>query len=582
MAWTYEAPLRDMRFVIESVLAAPHSWRTTEGFSDLDMATVEAILDSAAQFCREVLLPLNSVGDAQGCRLDDSGRVRTPDGFREAYQAFVKAGWPGLSCAPQWGGQGLPMLIDAAIREMLSACNHAWTMYPDLLHGAYESLLGHADETLKQRYLPRIASGEWLAAMALTEPQAGSDLGLIRTLAQPQPDGSFEVSGNKIFISGGDHDLTDNIVHLVLCRLPGSAPGTRGLSLVLVPTVLPDTSRNSVYCDGIEHKMGIHGSATCAIRYERARGWLVGEAGRGLNAMFLMMNSARLHVGLQGLGHQEMASQNAVRYARERVQGSVSRSAPLATSPIVEHPAMRHALLRLQAMTQAQRVIAYRAALAIDDSHHHPDASKRAASAALAGLLTPVVKAFLTHQGFQAASAALQVFGGYGYVREYGIEQTLRDSRIAMIYEGTNEIQAIDLLQRKILGDGGATLAAWHAQAGEDARACETAGLVDFAAALRHAIADTRNALEAIMAAQPEDPPCVLRVADDFLFGFSHALLAWAFAVSALAAQQQPDDEFARVKLDKMRYGLNWILPQASVHWERVVDGVQGLTLPAA
>ncbi len=582
MTWTYEAPIRDMRFVIESVLEAPRSWQAVADFSQLDMATVEAIFESAAQFCREVLLPLNAVGDAQGCRLDESGRVRTPDGFREAYQAFVQAGWPGLSCSPQWGGQGLPILIDAAIREMLSACNHAWTMYPDLLHGAYESVLGHADEALKQRYLSRIASGESLAAMALTEPQAGSDLGLIRTRAEPQPDGSLAVSGNKIFISGGDHDLTDNIVHLVLCRLPGSAPGTRGLSLVLVPTVLPDGARNSVFCDGVEHKMGIHGSATCAIRYESACGWLVGEAGRGLNAMFLMMNSARLHVGLQGLGHQEMASQNALRYARDRLQGSASRAMPATSTAIVDHPAMRHILLRLQAMTQAQRVIAYRAALAIDESHHHPDAVHRSAAAALAGLLTPVVKAFLTHQGFQAASAALQVFGGYGYVREYGIEQTLRDSRIAMIYEGTNEIQAIDLLQRKILGDGAVALSAWHVQASDDARACEAAGLADFAAALRHAIADTRNALEAIMAAQPDDPTCVPRVADDFLFGFSHAMMAWAFAVSALAATRQPDGEFVRGKLDKMRYGLNWVLPQASVHWERVVDGVQGLTLPAA
>ncbi|MDE2121528.1 MAG: acyl-CoA dehydrogenase family protein, partial [Betaproteobacteria bacterium] len=312
MAWAYEAPLRDMRFVLEHVLDAPASWAACPAHSELDLDTACAVLEQGARFASERLQPLNRPGDLEGCRLDGDGGVRTPQGFRAAYQAFVEAGWPALAADPRWGGQGLPLLLDGLLREMLDACNHAWNMYPDLLHGAVQTLAAHGSDELRQRYLPRLVSGEWLAAMALTEPQAGSDLGLVRTRAEPQADGSLRVSGGKIFISGGEHDLSDNIVHLVLCRLPGSAPGTRGLSLALVPRRLPDGSRNAMRCEGLEHKMGIKASATCVMHYDEAVGWLVGEPGRGLAAMFVMMNSARLHVALQGLGHAEMAAQNAL------------------------------------------------------------------------------------------------------------------------------------------------------------------------------------------------------------------------------------------------------------------------------
>jgi hypothetical protein len=392
----------------------------------------------------------------------------------------------------------------------------------------------------------------------------------------------LRVSGQKIFISGGEHDLTDNIVHLVLCRLPDAPPGTKGISLALVPKLLPDGTRNAMHCDGIEHKMGIHGSATCAMRYEGATGWLIGQPNRGLAAMFLMMNSARLHVGLQGLGHQEMATQNALRYALERLQGRAA-VAGTAADPIAVHPAMRHTLLRLQALTEGQRVIAYRAALALDEAAHHPQAERRQAASALAALMTPVIKAFCTHQGFQAASAALQVFGGYGYVREYGIEQTLRDARIAMVYEGTNEIQAIDLLQRKVLADGGAALQAWLAEARAEAQACEAAGLPDIAAALRSECDAAQAAVasvQAAVAASPEDREGPLRAADDFLMGLSHTLLAWAFAASARAAVGHPDSGWAQAKLQRMRYGVQWVLPQAAVHWTRV-QAVGSLILPA-
>jgi alkylation response protein AidB-like acyl-CoA dehydrogenase len=570
MSYYYQAPLRDMRFVMERVLDAPAAWRDCAAYADLDADTAAAVLEEAARFASEVLQPINASGDKQGCVLSDAG-VQTPTGYRAAYTAFVQGGWPALPCSPDWGGQGLPLLVDAALREMLSACNHAWNMYPDLLHGAYETIKAHASDELKARYLAGVASGEILAAMALTEPQAGSDLGQLSTKAQPQPDGSLRITGSKIFISGADHDLTPQIVHLVLCRLPEAPPGTKGISLALVPKWLPCGTRNAWAVDSIEHKLGIHGSATCALRYEGATGWLVGEPNRGLAAMFLMMNSARLHVGLQGLGHQEMATQNAVRYALERVQMK---------APIAQHPAMRHTLLRLQALAEAQRVIAYRAALALDVAAHHADAATRTQAAQLGALLTPVVKALLTHHGFHSASAALQVWGGYGYVHEYGIEQTLRDARIAMIYEGTNEIQAIDLLQRKVLADGGAALTLLLAELDAEATRCAAEpDLRDFADALHTQCNAARDATASLLQAPGDDRSRALRVADDYLFGLSHTLLAWAFAASARAARQDSDAAWAQAKTERMRYGVQWLLPAATAHWQRVA--APALVLPA-
>ncbi len=561
MPYTYTAPLREMRFVIERVLNAPAFWARCEAWSDLDADTASAVLEEAAKFASEVVQPINASGDAQGCRLVN-GSVHTPDNFPAAYQAFVQGGWPALPCSPQWGGQGLPMLVDAALREMLSACNHGWNMYPDLLHGAYETLKAHGCDELKARYLADIVSGRTLAAMALTEPQAGSDLGVLSTKAQPQADGSLRVSGSKIFISGADHDLTEQVVHLVLCRLPESAPGTKGITLALVPKWLPDGARNSWSVTGIEHKMGIHGSATCAVSYDGATGWIVGQANRGLAAMFLMMNSARLHVGLQGLGHQEMATQNALRHAAERVQMKQA---------IQHHPAMRQLLLRLQVLTEAQRVLAYRTALALDVAAAHLDAAERESAQKLAGLLTPIVKAWLSHQGFATASQALQVFGGYGYTRETGVEQTLRDSRIAMVYEGTNEIQAIDLLQRKVLADGGAALALLWADLEAEAVRCTAADdLKDFAEALRGQVAQSRSATAAVQAQAATDAEAPLRVADDYLMGTAHLMLAWALAASARAALDEPDRRWAQDKTERLRHGLRALLPDASPHWQRV------------
>jgi alkylation response protein AidB-like acyl-CoA dehydrogenase len=565
-AYGYEAPLREMRFVIEDVLAAPRQWAAIPSFADLDAETAAEVLIQAGRFAAEVLQPLNAVGDRQGCRIED-GRVKTPDGFAAAWRGFVEGGWPALACDPAWGGQGLPQLLNAALFEMLVAANHAWTMVPGLLHGAYETLEAHASDELKARYLPRLVSGEWLAAMALTEPQAGSDLGLMRTKAEPRPDGTLAVSGHKIFISGGDHDLGANVVHLVLCRLHdparGETPaGSKGLSLVLVPSVLPDGRRNALGADGLEHKMGIHGSATCAMRYEGATGWLVGEPHRGLAAMFVMMNAARLHVALQGLGHAEMATQNARRYAAERVQFGAS---------IDRHPAMRRNLLDSQAMVEGLRVLMYRAAMRLDEAAQHPDAARRTAAAAEASLLTPVLKAFGTAQGFARASAALQVLGGYGYIADYGIEQTLRDARIAMIYEGTNEIQAIDLLQRKVLGREAAAFEALLLDLEREADA-----------PLAGQVAAARAALAAVRARAAADSEAALRVADDFLAGVAYLLLAWAWQEIAHAARRASDGAAQRsvagaVGRDWLAeretvaaHGQAWLLPQASVHWQRV------------
>jgi len=567
MAYTYTAPLADMRFVLEHVLEAPRSWLRCPAFAEIDADTAAAVLEEAARFATEVLQPTNATGDLEGCTLDAQGQVRTPRGYREAYRAFVEGGWPALPCDPAWGGQGLPLVVDAALREMLSACNHGWNMYPDLLHGAYETIKAHGSAELKARYLTGVATGECLAAMALTEPGAGSDLGALRTKAEPRADGSVAVTGSKIFISGADHDLTDNIVHLVLARLPDAPQGTKGISLVLVPKLLPfaqgQGSRNAWVVEGLEKKMGIKGSATCAVRYEGATGWLLGEPNRGLAAMFLMMNSARLHVGLQGLGHQEMATQNALRYAFEREQFR---------APIARQPAMRHLLHRAQALTEGQRVITYRAALAIDEAHHHPDEDRRAAAGALAALLTPVVKAFCTHHGFHGAAAAQQVFGGYGYVHDYGIEQTVRDARIAMVYEGTNEIQAIDLLQRKVLADGGRALEALLAECEAEVARGEAgaASLAAFATTLRAQVDAARQATAAISAAARADAEAPLRAADDYLFGLAHLLLAWAFAASARAASTLPASPFTQAKLQRMQYGVDHVLPQAAVHWQRV------------
>ncbi|HVN45582.1 MAG TPA: acyl-CoA dehydrogenase family protein [Steroidobacteraceae bacterium] len=578
--WTYRAPLRDMQFVIFELLPVAADWSRTGAFAQLDAGTVMEILHGAARFASERLLPLNASGDAQGCHFE-AGSVRTPAGFAAAYREFCEAGWPALACDPEAGGQGLPQLVNAALYEMLNAANHAWTMYPGLAHGAYECLRAFASEPLKREYLGRIVDGTWLATMCLTEPQAGSDLSKVATRAEAQHDGSYLITGSKIFISGGEQDLTPNIVHMLLARLPDSPPGTRGLSLFLVPKLecaAGGFRRNAVYCDAIEKKLGIRGSATCLMRFEGARGWLIGEPHRGLAAMFVMMNAARLHVGLQGLGHGEAAFQNALRYALERVQGA---------RPIAEHAAVRRTLLTLRAFTEGQRALAYWCAHLLDVAQAHPDAGERARAADLAALLTPVVKSFLTENGYGCASAALQVWGGYGYLREYGIEQCLRDSRIALIYEGTNEIQSLDLLTRKVLGEGGnARLDALLQLLLAEASAAKDVGLVPFAETLATLLAQLRQATRALRTDASEDPELPQRVAGDYtrLLGLLMLGGLWARA-ARLAARHDRTDPFYRSKADTAQFYFDYLLPEASWRLRLIESGrrpLPHLSAPAA
>lgn len=571
--WHYEPPLRDIRFVTEELLDLPAQWAALPAYAELDVDTARQVIEEAGKFAAEVLAPLNASGDLEGCTLRD-GAVTTPRGYREAYQAFVAAGWPALACDPSVGGQGLPHAINAVLHEMLNSANHAWNMYPGLLHGAYECLMAHATPELKERYLGKIVSGEWLSTMCLTEAHAGSDLGLLTTRAEPQPDGSYRVRGTKIFISGGEHDLSDNIIHLVLARIHDAPSGTKGISLFLCPKILPGGERNSLRCDGIEKKMGIKGSATCVMSFDGATGWLVGEPHRGLAAMFAMMNAARLHVGLQGVGHAESAYQNALRYALERTQMRAPQRpadrAGEAADPIVLHPAMRHNLLRQRALLEGGRLLAYETSHLLDVAEQHPDASVRSTAHGEASLLTPIVKAFLTDNGFAGAQAAQQVFGGHGYVHDFGAEQCVRDSRISRIYEGTNEIQAIDLLVRKVVPDGGARLAALIVRL--DAELPEGALSVPARQALSQWQAVTRQIVQ--QAATDSELP--YRVADDYLRLAGLTLLAqgWARA-DAVAARS--DSDFHRAKRETARYYVDFVLPETGLCLARIGAGQNSL-----
>ena len=510
------AALDDITFILNDVLQAPAQWQALPAFADTDADLALQVLDEASKFVASEIAPLHRVGDELGCSFN-AGQVTVPPGFKAAYQAFWQAGWPSLSCAVEDGGQGLPAVLEGVLFEMLAGANHGWTMAPGLLHGAYACLKHHGSDALKAAYLPKLASGEWLATMCLTEAHAGSDLGLVRTKALPQADGSLRVSGTKIFISGGEHDLTDNIVHLVLARLPDAPAGPKGLSLFLVPKVLPDGQRNTVVCERIEEKMGLHGSPTCVLRFDEAIGWQVGAANKGLNAMFVMMNAARLHVGMQGIGLLDAAWQKAQAYAQERRQMRAPKSVQ-GPDLIAEHPAIRRILDTQRAWIDGGRVLAYHTALQLDVAEHHPDAAERATAQRWCALVTPVLKAAWTDQAFSGASACLQVFGGHGYVREWGIEQIVRDARVAMIYEGTNEIQAIDLLLRKVLADGGAGLSSLLADLPGDRR--------------RDALLETTAAL--VRAAQT-DAELPYWVADDYLRALALVLLDWAWGRIAAA-----------------------------------------------
>jgi hypothetical protein len=463
----YNPPLRDMQFVMHEVLKVTDEFKDMPQHADMDADTINAVLEEAGKFASQVIFPLNISGDTEGCKLDrDTHEVTTPKGFKEAYKAYVAGGWAALSCDPEFGGQGLPLVVNQCLYEMMNSANQAWTMYPGLTHGAYASLHTHGTPEQKATYLAKMTSGEWTGTMCLTEPHCGTDLGLMRTKAEPQADGTYKITGNKIFISAGEHDMADNIVHLVLARLPDAPVGIKGVSLFVVPKFVVNADgtlgeRNPVYCGGLEHKMGIHGNATAQIVLDGAVGTLLGQPNKGMQGMFVMMNAARLGVGNQSLGLTEVAYQNALAYAKDRIQmrslsGVKAKDKP--ADPIIVHPDVRKMLLTAKAYAEGGRALAVFCSVLLEKVHNHPNDKVRKDSDEMLSLLTPITKAFLTDNGYQAATMCQQVFGGHGYIKEWGMEQFVRDARINMIYEGTNTIQSLDLLGRKVLGNNGATL----------------------------------------------------------------------------------------------------------------------------
>ncbi|MBK9346584.1 MAG: acyl-CoA dehydrogenase C-terminal domain-containing protein [Burkholderiales bacterium] len=464
---TYNPPLRDMQFVMHEVLNVTADLKQIPAHADMDADTINAVLEEGGKFAAEVAFPLNISGDEEGCTIDQkTHEVTTPKGYKEAYKKYIEGGWAALACDPDFGGQGLPLVVNSMFYEMLNSANQAWTMYPGLTHGAYHALHTYGTDEQKQTYLHKMTSGEWTGTMCLTEPHCGTDLGLMRTKAEPQADGTYKITGNKIFISAGEHDMADNIIHLVLARLPDAPPGIKGVSLFVVPkfNVNKDGSlgsRNGIYCGGLEHKMGIKSNATAQIVMEGAIGTMIGQPNKGMQGMFVMMNSARLGVGNQSLGLTEVAYQNALAYAKDRIQMrslTGTKAKDKAADPIIVHPDVRKMLLTAKAYAEGGRALQAYCSLLLEKEHGHPDEKVRKDSGEMLAMLTPIAKAFLTDNGHISTNSCMQVFGGHGFIKEWGMEQFVRDNRINMIYEGTNTIQSLDLLGRKILGNNGATL----------------------------------------------------------------------------------------------------------------------------
>ncbi|MBN8544329.1 MAG: acyl-CoA dehydrogenase C-terminal domain-containing protein [Alphaproteobacteria bacterium] len=577
----YKAPLKDFDFLINHFLELD-THADVPGFADAK-DLVQPLLEASAQMCEEVLAPLNVVGDKQGLKFEN-GKVTTPEGFKEAYNAYKEGGWSTLTWPTEFGGQGLPEFLNMPMLEMVCSSNLSFGLTPGLTHGAINALLVHGNDEQKQTYLPKMIPGEWSGVMCLTEPVAGTDLGLLKTRAEPNADGSYKIEGNKIFISAGEQDQTENIIHLVLARLPDAPKGSKGISLFVVPKFLVNAdgslgARNNFSCAGIEHKMGIHASPTCVMNYDGATGWLVGEPHRGLPAMFVMMNTARLYVGVQGLGVGEAAYQNALAYAKERPQGRALNGAKFPekpADPITVHPDVRRMLYTMKAFNEGARALVMWTALMLDISHRHPDAQKRQEADDFVQLITPILKASLTDGGFETASTAMQIFGGYGYIEEYGASQYLRDSRIAMIYEGTNGVQAMDLVGRKLGYETGRYLKAFfHPLDAFIAEHRDDASMAEFNKPLKQHMKYLQQATMWIGAMGMVNPNHAGAAAVEYLKMFWLVVNAfiWAKTAKIALAQMDSDPEFYKAKLATARFFYAKILPQTTGLLASITNG---------
>lgn len=586
----YTPPVRDTRFVLEHVVGLLNH-ANVEGFAAATPDVVDAVLEEGGRFVAEVLFPLNLPGDQEGCTRHADGSVTTPAGFKDAYAKFVESGWGTLSAPEAFGGQGMPHVVSTAFQEYMISANMAFAMYPGLAHGAIAALLVKGSPEQQAKYLPNMISGAWGGTMNLTEPQCGTDLGLIKTKAEPQADGSYAITGTKIFISAGEHDLTDNIIHLVLAKTPGAPDSSKGISLFVVPKVLVNDdgslgARNGVSCGSIEHKMGIHANSTCVMNYDGATGWLVGEEMKGLAAMFIMMNAARLGVGLQGLGVAETAYQNAVQYAQDRRQGR-ALTGPAEpqekADTLFVHPDVRRMLMDAKAWTEGLRALCLWGALQVDLEHAAADEGERQLAADLIGLLTPVIKGVGTDKGYDIATNAQQVYGGHGYIAEWGMEQYVRDARIAMIYEGTNGVQAMDLVGRKLAQNGGRAIQAFFKLVGDEiATAKGNDAVSDFAGRLEKALGDLQAATMWFMANGMQNPNNVGAGAHSYmhLLGIVATGLMWlrmATAAAALKAAGEGDMAFLDAKLVTARYFSERVMPETGALRRKIEGGAEAI-----
>ncbi len=572
----YNAPVKDIKFVLNDLLGLD-KMTNMPGFEDATPDMVDAILEEGSKLMRDVIQPLNQVGDTEGCKWND-GEVTTPTGFKEAYQAYCEGGWGGIDVPEEFGGQGLPHLMGVSLAEMMSSANMAFGMYPGLTHGASAAILKHGTQEQKETYLPKMTSGEWTGTMNLTEPHCGTDLGLMRTKAEPQEDGSYKVSGTKIFISAGEHDMSDNIIHLVLAKIPGGPEGIKGVSLFIVPKFVLDENgnpgaRNGVSCGSIEHKMGIHGNSTCVMNYDEATGYLLGDAHKGMRAMFTMMNAARLGVGIQGLSQAEVAYQNAVEYSKDRIQGrSITgvKAPEKAADPIIVHPDIRRNLLMCRAFSEGARALGLWAALQVDMVEKGQTQEERDAADEALGLLTPVIKAYFTDKGFELAAVAQQCFGGHGYIHEWGMEQFVRDARITQIYEGANGIQALDLVGRKIPSNLGRSLRRFfHPVDAFIQENMMNPEMKDYIMPLAKAFAKLQQATAMIGEKGMKNPDEAGAASTEYLHMFGLVALGYMWAQMAKIAKEKladgaEDKEFFETKLVTAQFFFERMIPDVS------------------